>query len=57
MNILLEKTLGFPYIKSNNPKERRNPMSEVIIDLQLKFTIPDSGLTINGIIQGVNYHP
>ena len=28
-------------------------MSEVIIDLQLKFTIPDSGLTINGIIQGI----
>lgn len=28
-------------------------MSEIIIDLQLKFTIPDSGLTINGIIQGM----
>jgi len=28
-------------------------MSEVIIDLQLKFTIPDSDLTINGIIQGI----
>jgi hypothetical protein len=34
-------------------KERRNPLSEITLDLRLVFKIPESKLTINGLIRGL----
>jgi hypothetical protein len=34
-------------------KERRNPLSEITLDLRLVFKIPKAKLTINGLIRGL----
>lgn len=38
------------------PKERRrNPLGEITMDLRLVITVPERGLTINGLIQGLKH--
>jgi len=34
-------------------KKKRNPMSEIQIDLTLTFNIPDEGLNVNGLLFGL----
>jgi hypothetical protein len=34
-------------------KERINPMTEMEINLTLRFRVPEKGLTVNGILQGL----
>lgn len=36
------------------PKGRRNPLSEIMMNLRLVFKIPDSRLTLNSLIQGLS---
>jgi hypothetical protein len=48
----LEKGNGFLFLIGRQPKERRNPLSEITVDLRLKFKVPEKGLTINGLIRG-----
>jgi len=35
------------------PKERKNPLVEITLDLHLVIKISEKGLNINGLIQGL----
>jgi hypothetical protein len=54
LSCFLQKETDCSHLGIAKRQERRsNPLSEITIDLRLDFQIPESGLTINGLIGGL----